>query len=191
MRRPVPDPYRPAGFAVRGPTDAAGVRRETRARPPIPAHPVAGSARAQAGVGMIDVLIALVVLSIGLLGLAGLQATGLRYNHGAYLRTQATLLAYGMADRMRANIAGVTAGSYNSLLTSGTPPAASTNCTTSVCSSVQMADYDAAQWEADVQALLPSGKGVVTPDNTGDYTITVSWTGPGGNSTSFATMFHP
>lgn len=135
---------------------------------------------------MIDVLIALVVLSIGLLGLAGLQATGLRYNQGAFFRTQATLLAYGMADRMRANTAGVTAGNYNAI-TPGSVSSSPPNCVGAVCSSSQIAQYDAAQWEADVQSLLPSGQGKVTGNGNGVYTITVSWTDRGGKPTTFAT----
>ena len=102
---------------------------------------------------MIDVLVAMVVLSIGLLGLAGLQATGLRYNHGAYLSTQATLQAYDMADRMRANMAGVDNGDYDSISGVIAPPV---NCALANCSSSSdMAKYDAYQWNLDNQNLLP------------------------------------
>ncbi len=59
-------------------------------------------ARHQEGATLIEVLIAIVVLSIGLLGLAGLQATSVQSNHSAYQRSQATLLGYDLADRMRA-----------------------------------------------------------------------------------------
>lgn len=55
------------------------------------------------GVGMIEVLVTLVILSIGLLGLAALQLTGLRSNSSAGARSAATMLANDMADRMRAN----------------------------------------------------------------------------------------
>ena len=55
------------------------------------------------GFTLLEVLVALVILSIGLLGLAGLQAASLRYNHSSYLRSQATLIAYDIVDRMRAN----------------------------------------------------------------------------------------
>ena len=59
------------------------------------------------GFTLIEVLIAMLVLAVGLLGLAGLQATSLKNNQSAYNRSQATQLAYDMADRMRANVAGV------------------------------------------------------------------------------------
>lgn len=137
---------------------------------------------------MIDVLVAMVVLSIGLLGLAGLQATGLRYNHGAYLSTQATLQAYDMADRMRANMSGVDNGDYDSISGIGT---LSVNCAVSNCSSpAEMAKYDAYQWNLDNQNLLPSGKGTVAK-NGNLYTITVTWDDSGQGPMKFATTFQP
>ena len=66
----------------------------------------------QYGFTLLEVLIALLVLSIGLLGLAALQTTGLRSNLMASMRTQATQLAYDITDRMRANPKGVEAGEY-------------------------------------------------------------------------------
>ena len=65
------------------------------------------------GFSLVEVLVALVLLSIGLLGLAGLQTRGVRDNHGAYLRTQATLCAKDLVDRMRANRPAALAGDYN------------------------------------------------------------------------------
>ena len=65
------------------------------------------------GFTMVELLVAVLVLSIGLLGLAGLQAAGLRNNQSAYLRSQATILAYDVADRMRATRAAAAAGAYN------------------------------------------------------------------------------
>ena len=69
----------------------------------------------EAGVAMIEALIAIVVISFGLLGLAGLQLAGVRTNQVAYYRSVATAQAYDMADRMRANISGVNGGSYNDI----------------------------------------------------------------------------
>ena len=67
-----------------------------------------------AGFTLIEVLIAMLVLAVGLLGLAGLQATSLRNNQSAYNRSQATQLAYDIADRMRANSAGI--ASYTAIM---------------------------------------------------------------------------
>lgn len=60
-------------------------------------------ARKSRGFTLVEVLVALVVLSIGLLGVAALQLTSLRSNHGSAMRSQATFLAYDIIDRMRAN----------------------------------------------------------------------------------------
>ena len=65
------------------------------------------------GFSLVEVLVALVLLSVGLLGLAGLQTRGVRDNHGAYLRTQATLCVKDLVDRMRANRPAALAGDYD------------------------------------------------------------------------------
>ncbi len=127
-----------------------------------------------AGFTMIEVLITMVILSVGLLGLAGMQANGLKSNHLAYMRSQATLLAYDMSDRMRANMAGVTAGNYNSL--SGAPPAypPTTNCDAVTCTPADMAIYDYANWDFELDDKLPKGEGKIAVAS-GIFTITVMW----------------
>jgi len=65
------------------------------------------------GVGILEILVALVVVSIGVLGVAGLQLTSMKHSSGGYNRFKATLLAENLAARMRTNPAGVSAGSYN------------------------------------------------------------------------------
>ena len=67
----------------------------------------------QAGTSLLEVLIAVVVLSLGLLGLAGLQVAGLRVNQGAMQRSQATMLAYDVFDRMRSDRTAALAGKYD------------------------------------------------------------------------------
>ncbi len=66
-------------------------------------HGIVNRRSRQSGFSLLEVLIAIVITSIGLLGLAAMQATGLRNNHSAYHRSQATVLAYDIADRMRSN----------------------------------------------------------------------------------------
>ena len=80
----------------------------------------------QRGVSLIEVLMAVLIFSIGLLGMAGLLVMATRSNHSAYLRTQVTFLAGSLADRMRANPVGVWTGNYNCSQLSGdhrAPPA--------------------------------------------------------------------
>jgi type IV pilus assembly protein PilV len=61
------------------------------------------STKKSRGVSLIEVLVTVVILAIGMLGLAGLQGNALRGNTSAYMRSQATFLAYDMLDRMRVN----------------------------------------------------------------------------------------
>lgn len=58
----------------------------------------------QRGFSLIEVLIALVILAVGVLGLAALQTTGIQYTHDAYIRSQATVIVYDLVERMRNNV---------------------------------------------------------------------------------------
>ena len=116
------------------------------------------------GFTLLEVLVAIIVISIGLLGLAGLQARGMQANHSSMLRTIATYQAYDMADRMRANIQGVNSGAYNSL--SGTP--SDPGCVSTGCTPATMATSDLYSWNTSNAVLLPSGQGVVCLDSTPD-----------------------
>lgn len=57
----------------------------------------------QQGFTLMEVLVTVIIMAIGLLGVAGLQLAGMRSNHSAFLRTQATIAAYDLIDRMRAD----------------------------------------------------------------------------------------
>jgi len=125
------------------------------------------------GFTLLEVMIAILVTSFALLGLAGLQATGLRFNHSSYLRTIAAQQAYDVTDRMRANIAAVTAGDYNNAT-----PVDTSNClTVSGCSTSDMAKKDMFDWNAITAARLPTGRGVVCIDSTPNDGIYDSTTG--------------
>ncbi len=133
------------------------------------------------GFTMVEVLVAIVVVSLGLLGLAALQARGLKLNHGAFLQTSATLLAYDMADRMRANIAGVNAAAYDNVVLDTANPSTNPgdpgcNASPSGCTQVQLAQYDTWQWYLGLGAL-PQGTGSVAriPGVPTRFTVTVNW----------------
>ena len=130
----------------------------------------------QCGFTLLEVLIALLILSIGLLGLASLQTNGLRSNQMASMRTTATQLAYNIADRMHANPAGVDAQNYV-IAVSGVDPVIATDCESTTCTSLQMATYDLSQWRSAINTL-PGGSSSITRTVTGTvvtHTITVFW----------------
>lgn len=145
-----------------------------------------------AGFTLIEVLIAMLVLAIGLLGLAGLQASSLRNNQSAYHRSQATQLAYDIADRMRANSVDAEkfAGS-NYIMVQPVNATAKPNCTAvaGVCSTADMAENDLKEWNDAVTGTLPSGQGTLVQGSS-IYSITISWDdNRDGNNLSFQMSF--
>lgn len=145
------------------------------------------------GFTLLEVLIAVLVLSIGLLGLAGLQTLSLRSNHSAYLRSQATLLAYDIIDKMRANRQVSLAGGY--LTNFGDAPGGGTNCETATCAPANLAAFDLNQWKCmlgywnanstctsfNMSGSLPRGDGQVTQNNT-IFTVSVRYEERDGNT---------
>jgi type IV pilus assembly protein PilV len=139
------------------------------------------------GFTLVEVLVALVVLAIGLLGIAKLMLFSSHANDSAYLRSQATALAYEILDNMRANKTAAIAQTYDTA--AATPPAvpgtlceAAGACTTAT----QVALYDLYKWGLRLNAnsglpvpgALPNGQGsvktvLVAPQTT--VTISVTW----------------
>ena len=111
--------------------------------------------RSQRGVSLIEVLIAVVIFSVGLVGAAGLLIMATRSNHTAFLRTQAAFLASSMVDRMSANPVGVWNGNYDS---SSYPVASSTaanNDCSQGCRPDELAQADQRAWSRQLQTFLP------------------------------------
>jgi type IV pilus assembly protein PilV len=137
----------------------------------------------QKGLSLIEVLIALAVFSFGLLALAALMASGLKYNTSALHRSYATNQAYDMADRMRANRLGLDSGCYDGGSDSDTDSVCFSEsdtdpgCIESGCTPEQMAQYDRWQWNTDNERLLPEGAGTVRLKSSDPdiYTITIYW----------------
>jgi len=151
------------------------------------------------GFSLFEVLIALLILSVGLLGLANLQGQSISSSYNAHLRTQATTLAQSMVDRMRANREYARSAGNNYVTGfSDSPPLVSVDCSVSSCSPAEMALFDVNEWKCDLrkydnnalcsglgtQTTLPSGAGSVSaPDAvTGQTTVTVSWTDTNGDA---------
>jgi len=167
----------------------------------------------QNGFSMIEVLVTMVILAIGLLGVAGLQIASVRNTQVAAQRSIATQQAYDIAERMRANMGpfvngvpvpgeGTAGGAYDNLGPNiPVPPACAPNCTPA-----QQAVIDHAAWNTANARVLTGGFGTVTinpqgnvpgnpPGNLSDgFTVTLNWTEATENgpfAQSFATVVHP
>jgi type IV pilus assembly protein PilV len=128
------------------------------------------------GFTLLEVLVALLVLSIGLLGLAALTTLGLRYNNSAYARSQATLLAYDIVDRMRSN--RDQAETTTAYVIDFGEAVATQDCETGACGPAQLANYDLGKWKTTLAQTLPKGDGSVSVQDLGGarvYIVTVQW----------------
>ncbi len=156
----------------------------------------------QRGVGIIEVLVALVVVSLGVLGMANLQLKGIKHSNSGYNRSKALMVAESITSRMRANRAGVLAGNYNNYSFTSAQntcsvrpdPYCQTLGTTAAqsCSVAELAAYDlfsasCGNWGATesanggVQDYLPLGGTLdvncddATCTATSTYTVAVTW----------------
>ena len=130
--------------------------------------------RAHRGFTIVEVLVSLVVLSMGLLGIAKLILLTARSTDSAYLRSQATELAYGILDDMRANRQTAVAHGYDTSMT--TAPTAAGSCIDTACSPTDMALYDVYIWKrrlgVSTGGALPLGQGSITTTTTAAATTT-------------------
>lgn len=146
------------------------------------------------GVSLIEVLISIVLVSIVLLGAAGMALTSMNENQSAYYRSQANALAYDMADRIRLNSGFALLDDdnyeFNSGIVADIPSAVA--CPTAVggCSSSDQASQDLREWAenfidlagigvdgAGYQALIPNAVGQIVRNdaNPEQFTVTISW----------------
>jgi type IV pilus assembly protein PilV len=136
------------------------------------------SRRHTAGFTLLEVLVSIVVLSFGLLGIAGLQAFALKNNQGASLRSTATANSNDLIERMKTNVQGLILDEYNkpSQAAYGKP---AVDCVSQACDAVQAAAYDLWQFANAAATRLPGGKVVVCRST--DMTPTVDEGTPGCN----------
>lgn len=121
----------------------------------------------QAGVSLIEVLIAIVIASIGLLALAGVNASSIRYAKMSQYRGTATMLANDIAERMRANSLGFASYGLSSDFSAqaSTPAAPSPLCNSYggvICTATQVAAIDLQSWRVRLRSQLPEGSAYIT-----------------------------
>ncbi len=129
------------------------------------------------GFTLIEVLIALIIMSVGMLGIAGLYVHSMQAGRTSLFRHNAVILAGDVADRIRANpragAAYAGAGADNNCVAGGVD-----------CTAAEMAAHDIFLWDQQAAATLPNGDVAIVYDNGVDpptYAITVSWDEPGEN----------
>lgn len=144
----------------------------------------------QTGVGMIEVLVALFILAVGLLGVLAMQANGIKSNQRAGFSTEAQFLAQDMVDRIQAyNNIDITSDDddYDAIdLTQDQIPS-KPNCIATGCSEAQQKTLDTHEWGTELAKRLPGGVGKVEydDDTAGDekYVVTIFWDGNQDGST--------
>lgn len=120
------------------------------------------------GLTLVEVLVALIILSIGILGLASLQTASLNFNAVASQTSQATVLAYDMADRLRANRQAAQAGAYDIAFQNPAPACAAPNVVGTI------AQQDISAWRMALACRLPQATGSIVR-NGNAVVLTVRW----------------
>jgi len=115
----------------------------------------------QTGVGLIEVLVTVLILATSLLAMAALQSRSLQFNHGAYLRSQANIMAYDIIDRMRINRDNI--NDYQRDFADTIPAGTS------------LADTDLNDWLTNIEDTLPGGEGAIDCDVTRICTVRLRW----------------
>lgn len=126
----------------------------------------------QRGLTLIEILVVLIIMAIGLLGIAGLQVTGVRQTTSAGLQTQAMFLAQDLVERIRANRNAVVSGSNQTVdLTAYTkakgdafPTAAVASCASTGCTPAELAQSDLYQWGQILDNTLPVDADTLTDE---------------------------
>lgn len=138
----------------------------------------------QRGMGMIEILMAVLITAIGLIGITGMQAVSLKNNLSALNRSNAIFLTGTIMDRVRAN---PTADFTTAV--DDAPPVALNLCAakTNSCTKSQIANLNIAQWKctlggyqddaicAGISPVMPDAQGGIAVDGSGDYVITIQW----------------
>lgn len=129
-----------------------------------------GNTRAERGAGLIEVLVAVLILALGLLGMAGLQANALKKNQSSYARSQAVMMSYYILDAMRADRPNALAGNYDTATTG--------LCNATAITGTTLADNTRKNWVDSLRDNLGDADatcGTIDCDSAGVCTVTIQW----------------
>ena len=136
----------------------------------------------QRGAGLIEVLVAILILAIGLLGMAGMTAASIKYNQMSRMRGAGVLLVNDLAERARVNVLGFDAGSYASpnnkkysFSTTLTNESGCSDLGANKCTAGDLATYDVNQWLKNIRARLPGGDAFIQTSVTKDARTMDIW----------------
>jgi type IV pilus assembly protein PilV len=141
------------------------------------------------GISLIEVLVSIVILSVGLLGIAGLQAAVLKYQIGTQSRAALAGLYSDIADRIRINsdvagnnfITGVNAVSQYALASNWATQQADAlatpnpNCISASCTTAERATFDMVAWRQLIRASVPQGAALISGNKSAGFNITLMW----------------
>ena len=141
------------------------------------------------GVTLIEMMVAILVLSIGMLGIAGLQAATSKYKINTWARSSASTLLSELSERVRINpdaagtsFAGegvITTSEYVVSDTWSTQQSAaltiSKNCESVVCTASERATYDLLIWRQHVRDSMPQGASMVSGNRRNGINVTMMW----------------
>ncbi|MDM8564731.1 type IV pilus modification protein PilV [Candidatus Halobeggiatoa sp. HSG11] len=129
------------------------------------------------GFTLMEILVALLIVSIGLLGVASLQMRGQQITFVSYYRSQATFLADDIMDRMQVNFQQAAEGAYGlNLNTCPNVDNLSTACDTSSCTTDALKDYDLNNWCFLLRNTLPEAEAIIEWNPViNEYTVRICW----------------
>ena len=137
---------------------------------------------------LIEVLVSMLLLAIGMLGIAGLQAATSKYNINTTARSEIAVLLSDFADKVRANpdaagnnfVTGFTSAPEYAISSDwdtqyADPLSITKDCLTTVCTSSERATYDMLSWRNKVRASAPQGASWVTGNRSDGFNVTLMW----------------
>ncbi|HIO97673.1 MAG TPA: type IV pilus modification protein PilV [Leucothrix sp.] len=136
------------------------------------------------GFSLLEILISLVIMSVGMMGLAGLKLVAIKGTNEAHFRHEASLLMADLADRMRANEEAVDNGTYELSTAVDLSTAPSPDCSSKACTADELAKYDQYQIALKMSVAMPGSSLLITcPNNTCstiadvkvEHTIAINW----------------